>query len=180
MFDLVTKEFFENIGGTEPFRKGQDIDNTLLEKESKYVINTRLPRAYQEIEYIESNRKQFIKTNYVPKINTKIELILSFSGTFQTTGTSIFAAPDGEYTFGINYGGQTTQDNTLFPWADKTYSNGGTICSFNITDEIRTNKNLLTFQSESVTYGAISNSIARKTRDSVNSLYIFGTKAVRK
>ena len=66
------------------------------------------PDGYKEVEYIESTGTQYIDTGYIPKTNTKLELTVSFSGTFSPSEnhTMIFfsAIEQQEDWFGLNFG----------------------------------------------------------------------------
>lgn len=135
----------------------------------------QLPKEYQEVEYIESTGTQYIDTNYIPKKNTRVELELSFNGTFSpgTTSGIFFGALEGNNVFQLNFPVDSSQ--AIFAWADKTFQAGGTICTANVSDDIKTNKNRILFQSGSFEYGTIAIRIATKTEDhKTNPLILFG------
>lgn len=159
-------------------------------EEGLYAINYHrngLPDGYQEVEYIESTRSQRINTGYIPPKNTKLEIELSFNGTFKygsssdTGGTASFL--DSPYTsefdaFTINFGAASDQGNVIFPWFDKSYDSGAEIQRFTITDAIRTNRNTLTIEPGKVSYGTVSRTITRKTADQEDELYVFGNSTL--
>lgn len=82
------------------------------EYDVKYNSNF-FPEGYKEVEYIESTGTQYIDTGYIPKANTKLELTVSFSGTFSPSdgNTAIFftAASQQEDFFGLNFGGDSSR-----------------------------------------------------------------------
>ena len=64
MYDLVNNEFYTN-DGTGTFTKGQDIGTPREVVEFNVISkigSSRLPSAYQEVEYIESDGTQYIDT----------------------------------------------------------------------------------------------------------------------
>ena len=136
-----------------------------------------LPDEYQEVDYIESTGSQRINTTYIPKTNTSFELDLSFSGSYGTTGGNGFlSSVEGDYTFSFNFGANATQNNTIFPWINKTYSSGATVKSFVITDAIRTKRNTLKYSNGTVTYGSVTKSTDKKSINHTTPIYLFGTK----
>ena len=147
------------------------------------IKSSKLPIGYTQLEYIESNGTQYIDTDYIPKINTKIVLELSFSGTFKNTNTyggySAFLGvtdSDKQY-FSINFGGGPNQGNQLFPWFNKNLGiDGQQIESLTITDTIRTNRNTLTIEKGNITYGSKNGTISQKSNDQIQSMLIFGRK----
>jgi len=163
MYDIVNDKFYENEG-TGTFLMGKSILDD-----------------YQQVEYIESTGTQYIDTEYIPKTKTKVECELSFNGEFLHTGNglvsgAIFGTSDQENAFLINFGGGSDEGNKLYPWVDKLFSNGADNYGFYITNEIRTNKNLLTLQSGRVSYCDVSKTIATKTEDQTDSLILFGRR----
>ena len=140
-------------------------------------VVSNLPSNYQELEYIESTGTQYIDTDYIPKINTKIELDIKFSGSFNTTCTSIFSSNNRETSiFQLNFGGSGGQGNTLFPWNDKPFGKGGTDKSFNITNTIRENKNTIAMSNDLITYENVEGNLNPKTTDNDISLILFGNR----
>lgn len=147
---------------------------------NKYIIyhnNTYIVtnEGYEQIEYIESTGTQYIDTNYIPKMNTRLQLDIKFSGSFNTSCTTIFSSNNFKTSvFSLNFGGDVNQYNTLFPWIDKPYVKGGRIENFNITNDIRENRNIIIMQSGSISYGAVSRVLSTKTTDNDLSLILFG------
>ena len=73
LFDLVNNKFYKN-NGTGTFLKGNSANEV---KENNYALSTKLPRIYQEIEYISTtDGGAYINTGVVPNDNFgyKIEL----------------------------------------------------------------------------------------------------------
>lgn len=56
---------------------------------SPYLIDSKLPSIYQEVEYIESSGSQWIDTNFTPTVNTKIQMKFM---NLETTGKAILGA----------------------------------------------------------------------------------------
>lgn len=130
---------------------------------------------YQNVDYIESNGTQIIDLMYMPKTTTKIEVELSFDGTFSNTSpTAFIGVYDGDNVFTVNFGGASYQENILYPWVDKSNASGATSYMINITNEIRNNRNLLTLQSGLFEYSTVSKTIATKTENMTKSLCVFG------
>ncbi len=134
---------------------------------------------YTKVEYLESTGTQYIDTDYIPKINTKVELELNFSGNFKNTGcTAIFGTynrlEDNYSAFTLNFGGELSQNLTLFPWVDKQYGFGGINSFFDITSDILQNKNLIEFGSGIVKYGTVTREIVTKTTINSTTLRLFG------
>jgi len=161
-----------------------NLDLDVVFEEFSYTIkyyDLFLPSEYQEVEYIESTGTQRINTKYIPKTNTKIELDLSFSGTFDIssgsvgTGTIFYSASSGN-SFSVNFGDGASQGNNLFTWFDKNLANGGTVHYYDISDTVRTNKNTLTYEKGVFKYGTLNaKNVAVKTEDNTNPLYLFGS-----
>ena len=163
----------------------QEINHTLyaLWEPKTYTVtldDNLLPSGYQRVEYIESTGTQYIDTGYVPKINTKLELDLSFNGDskqISTYGGSsvIFGVYDdlGQSTFEINFG--ATSDNYLHPWFNKQYRVDGTESEhFYISNDIRNNRNKMIIENGNITYGSVSQTITPKSSDNTSSMYLFG------
>lgn len=140
-----------------------------------------LPSEYQEVEYIESTGTQRINTKYIPKTNTKIELDLSFSGTFDIssgtvgTGTFFSSYSSGGNIFSVNFGSASTQGNNLFTWFDKNQDNGGSVHYYDINNTVRTTRSTLTYEKGTFKYGTLNaKTVAVKSEDSTSPLYLFG------
>ena len=58
-FDIVNNKFYRN-SGTGTFLKGNSANEL---QEEKYVLSTKIPKSYQEVEYIEATGEQVITTN---------------------------------------------------------------------------------------------------------------------
>ena len=143
------------------------------------IIEGELPSIYKQVVYIESSGTHLIDTEYKPKINTELQLDLSFNETFNTTGnnTVIFSTlnTDNIYTFQLNFGGSSNQSNELYVWINKAYGQGGGLSAFKINDDIKTNRNLIKMKSGHITYGTKEINIDEKTQDNDMNLILFGS-----
>lgn len=147
------------------------------------VSNITMDEDYKEIEYIESTGTQYIDTQYIPSINTRIEIELSFNGDFKWNGTStsIFKSVDvNSNSFGVNFGTTQSSDRLLYVWADKTNSSGAKIYSFNVDDTVLRTKNTLSLESGIFKYGNQAINIANKTSNSSSSIVLFGSNSANK
>ncbi len=143
------------------------------------IDNPNFTCYYKQVEYIESTGTQRINTGYVPKINTSLELELSFNGTFKTNTSGVenilnSKTTDNKDVFSINFGSAASQYNTLFLWFNKS---NDAIRKIEITDDIRTNRNTLTVTRGYASYGTVSSVIASKTADQEEELYLFGNSS---
>ena len=136
-----------------------------------------------KLEYLESTGTQYIDTEYIPKINTKIELTLMFDGDFRiynpygggTSNTIIFGSSNKkDSVFQLNFGGGASQGNKLYPWIDKPYGQGGSSYGFGIDYDIIQNKNTIMISSGLLTYGTFSENLPIKTTNNDLSLILFG------
>lgn len=149
--------------------------------EKKYFISEQinvpivLPDEYQRVEYLETTGTQYIDTVYKPKTNTELKLEVSFEGEFYPKsggGGNIFSArsDEAEALFNLNFGASSSQSNLLFVWFKK----GATVQNFNITDDIKRNKNLIIMKGGNISYGSVSKKLTAKDRDNEESLILFG------
>lgn len=130
---------------------------------------------YTEIEYIKSTRTQFIDTGYVPGMNPKVVMELKFDGTFDVTGScNIIGVIEKEngVSFSMNFGGASNQGNEIFTWYRLRENNE--IYSIKINDNIRTNKNILSFGQGATNYGGVTNTLPERTKANTKSLVIMG------
>lgn len=154
-----------------------------VQDNNTYVTTTGsslLPDGYKECEYIESTGTQYINTLYYPKIDTKVEMDLSFNGTFKTTGASIMGSTDSNYNeFSINFGGGASQNETIFMWFNKSYGHGGVIRSKRYSTDTLYNRNTMVLDrlTGQTLYGATSFSVYGATGDVNGELIIFGSYA---
>ena len=184
----ITKQLLLTIKYTS---SGYDSTNTNYNlnieftfKEFEYTIyfdkGFGLPAEYQEVEYLESTGSQRINTKYLPKKNTRLEIDLSFNGTFKTgtSGTNSFVySASGTDQFSVNFGAGSAQGNALYLWFDKSQSAGGAIVSLNISDKVRTNRNTMIYDAGNFSYGTYKKTAAVKTGDHQNPFYIFGSSS---
>jgi len=148
-------------------------DEQIVYMDNKYSVKDKQFKLYKELEYIESTGTQYIDTLYIPKINTKLELDVKFSGNFKSNGLSIFSSSNyNTSVFQLNFGAT----GGLYSWINKPYENGGTIENFSITDDIRQNRNTITMQSGFISYGTVSRTLSIKTTDNDISLILFGAR----
>lgn len=104
------------------------------------------------VEYIMTNGKQFILTDWIPLIDTKIEMyfhvkdVLNEGGLNNTIFSSI--GENNTIAFLINNGGMAKEYNVLYFWNDKSFSAGGPINRKSIQDYIDTQTPLLLYMSK--------------------------------
>lgn len=81
------------------------------------------------VEYIMTNGHQFILTDWIPLIDTKIEMYFHAKDVVleENLINSIFSSKGEGVEFSINNGGGSGQWNKLFLWNNKSYSNNGNI-----------------------------------------------------
>lgn len=132
-----------------------------------------LADAYQELDYIESTGTQMIDTKYLPNTKTVVEVSLQFVGIWTSSGTSpyILGCAEGSKCFYLNFGGTSVQIGCRL--------NNSTVKTFDITDDIRDNRNDLIIDAEngSVKWGEKSGSPAAKTNVHEDySMGLFGYK----
>ena len=137
-----------------------------------------LPEGYTRCEYLESTGTQCIDTEFVPKINAKLEMELKFDGDFQAIegNANVFGVRDTQSVFSLNFGEGARQKNILFCWCEYISKDGNRIRSLTITDDIRLNRNKIVFQSEKIIYENLSANMATRNSENDDSLAIFGTK----
>jgi len=139
--------------------------------------------AYRVIEYIQSSGTQYINTEYYPNPNTRMEAELLFVGdvgdrSAEKVGHALFGCSEnnGLVCFSMNFGSQPNQDNELFPWLEKTSSQGGTRYSKVI--DSRTVRSTLTVDASTgeIQYGTVKwTAAAKTTTHAVNPLHLFGS-----
>lgn len=135
-----------------------------------------IPRQYQQVEYIQSTRKQVIDTKFKATNNTRIELVLKFADRIvNSTNASFFGAYDTENAFTINFGAAVEQAYELFFWVNKRSALGGTYSSKKITADIVLNKNTFIITNDRATYGDISVGLTKGDWETMaTSLRLFG------
>ena len=125
----------------------------VIKKKNKEACYGILPSEYQEVEYLESTGTQYIDTGYLPNPTTVLNIELSFHGDFNANGTKTFlGSKDGDNVFTLSFGSTATESNHIVIWSDKSYAAGGVAGHMHIDDNIRTNRNMLSFKSGSATY----------------------------
>ena len=163
MYDTVSGKTFYNQG-TGEFIAGP--------------VSEVLPKGYTRCAYLESTGTQCIDTEFVPKINAKLEMELKFDGDFQAIegNTNVFGVRDTQSVFSLNFGEAKSQKNILFCWCEDSSKDGNRIRSLTITDDIRLNRNKIVFQSEKIIYENLSANMATRNSENDDSLAIFGRK----
>lgn len=105
-----------------------------------------------KVEYIMTNGNQYILTDWIPLIDTKIEMYFHIKDSLYKDGmnNTIFNCRDRDnnIVFGINNGDRSNEFNTLYLWNNKSYSAGGRISKINIDDYINTQTPLLLYMSK--------------------------------
>ena len=142
-----------------------------------------LPDGYKECEYIESTGTQYINTNYYPKIDTKLEMDLSFNGTFKTIGSTFISSYNSSVsndTFTVNFGEAGGQNGTIFFWLKKTYASGAQIKQIQGLNTIIKNRNTLVLDRKTglVTYGTSTLQAEAATGDVNDTLKVFASYAL--
>ena len=79
MYDLATKEFFEN-SGTGTFEKGEEI-----------IVNGKVPKEFNELDYIESSGTQYIDTGIVATSHIRIKVTFQYLSVVQEEADIIAA-----------------------------------------------------------------------------------------
>ena len=136
-----------------------------------------LPTGYTELEYIESTGTQYINTGYYPKINTRVEMDLSFNGSFKTTGSSFISSGEasGDMRFTVNFGGASGQSKQIYYWLRKTLASGAANRNKTYTQDIINNRNTMILDRKTgmVTYANIDFQAESATGDVNGELKLF-------
>ena len=151
-------------------------------KTNSSEVQNELPSGYKKVEYLKSTGTQYIDTKFIPSKDSKLEIELKFEGDFKAsdTNTAFFGVSDAESKFSMNFGGASSQYDTLFCWCEARSKDSYKIYSLSINGEIRTNKNKIIFSSGKVTYANRSADMATKISDNIDSLIIFGARYMSK
>ena len=151
-------------------------------KTNSSEVQNELPSGYKKVEYLKNTGTQYIDTKFIPSKDSKLEIELKFEGDFKAsdTNTAFFGVSDAESKFSMNFGGASSQYDTLFCWCETRSKDSYKIYSLRIYDEIRTNKNKIIFSSGKVTYANRSADMATKISDNIDSLIIFGARYMSK
>ena len=143
-----------------------------------FSLEYLLPSTYKEIEYIESTREQYLNTGYYTKTNTKVEMDLSFSGTYDNSGVTAFissANSSNGPTFQANFGNMSHHSTTIFFWLQKTFAAGAEKKEKNYSTNLLFNRNtmILNRQTGVVTYGDTIFQAEAAVEDTNSELKIF-------
>ena len=151
-------------------------------KTNSSEVQNELPSGYKKVEYLKNTGTQYIDTKFIPSKDSKLEIELKFEGDFKAsdTNTAFFGVSDAESKFSMNFGGASSQYDTLFCWCEARSKDSYKIYSLSINGEIRTNKNKIIFSSGKVTYANRSADMATKISDNIDSLIIFGARYMSK
>lgn len=103
------------------------------------------------VEYIMTNGNQYILTDWIPLIDTKIEIYFHVKDAVSTdylNNTFVYSTGENNTIFSINNGDKGYESNKIFLWNANSYSSGGTIKSIIIDDYINTKTPLLLYLSK--------------------------------
>ena len=95
LYDLVNGRFYTNQG-TGEFSKGENANNIIAitteqEDEKNYIIDkSKLPKAYQEVEYIESTGTQYINSSVKSNLALKVEITAQINDTINSKNLGLF------------------------------------------------------------------------------------------
>ena len=153
LYDAVNGVFYENTG-TGTFLVGADVNKEYANINPK-VTYTRVPEAYQEIEYLENSGTQYIDMGVTPDQNTRVLCDFSYS----TKG----------YVFGSHNA-----------WADNAFVFHATVAAYNSetanytinTDErcsVDFNKNVLSVN------GTVVKTFTKVTFSNNHNMYLFSS-----
>lgn len=80
--------------------------------------------------YIKTSGKQLIQTDWIPVVDTKVQVCLHLKDCRQMNDLegTWFCQPNDNFIFTVNNGSQDWQWNQLYQWNNKPYSSGGGIC----------------------------------------------------
>ena len=100
------------------------------------------------VEYIMTNGKQFILTDWIPLIDTKIEMYFHVKDVLYKDGLNneiFYSRGENNIVFNINNGGMSHEFNVIYVWNNKSYNYGGSIKNIYIEDYIYTQTPLLLY-----------------------------------
>ena len=103
------------------------------------------------VEYIMTNGNQYILTDWIPLIDTKVEMYFHVKGPLHKDGlnnTIFYPIRRDNISFSINNGAMAHEGNILYLWNDLSYSAGGKINYITIDDYINTKTPLLLYMSK--------------------------------
>ena len=170
--------------------KGTNMGKYINKTESNYeVTNDNLEQAYQEtigtlytpVQYIESSGTQFINTGYNPTPNTRVEIELSFHGTYSPANypgdgrnnRAIMGSYDTEADcFTCNFG-DSGQSNIIYYWLKERYRSGVPIYSGTYSNDILNNRNMMILESGHVSYAGMERTAAVTVNDTEAPFTIF-------
>lgn len=141
---------------------------------------------YIPCEYIESNGTQVIKLNYVPKKNTRIDMMVAF-GTSRgqyvkaTSGVntgSFFGVSDGtDNQFSANFGGATNQHAQTFNWVTSYQGPATGNKIFPMTNTSYPNKQRYILGNGLASWGSYKVTLPNKPYDNTREMCLFGFNA---
>ena len=175
LYDIINNKFYANTG-TGELLKGDKIitKNENIQRESDYVSKTRIPKEYQEVQYIEGTGAQYINTMY--NLSPKSRIYADFAYTQSVLQTRVFGvqgkAGVSLMTFEIYING-----NGQYAWACQNNAGNWKSTSLTANDsrvqvDFNSNNNRITF-SGGITY----TEEIKTTRTITNNapVYIFAT-----
>lgn len=137
--------------------------------------------SYEELEYIESTGTQYIDIEYIPRMNTKIELDMKITGSFKPCsiyqGSNIIfgVADQNNQWFSVNFGEESYQGTNMFVWNDSV--NDLEKSRFDVSSSTLNNRNTFILDTNKVTYGEYTKDINPKNGDQLTSMYLFGSNS---
>lgn len=103
------------------------------------------------VEYIMTNGKQFILTDWIPLIDTRIEMYFHAKDPLIKGGLNnkiFYSEGENHIIFTINNGGQPKEYNVIYVWNNKRFGYGSNIRNISIEDYINTQTPLLLYISK--------------------------------
>lgn len=140
----------------------------------------------EKLEYIQSAGTQLIDTEYIPKMNTVLEMDIQFIENKNTMNPNNIEGNDNNF-FGVafledlftaNFGGSNTQWNQIFYWNNIPNVPGSLIYSqlyYNITD-----RSIMLIQNNKVDFLGVTTVLASKTTNQDANMFLFGLNNIRK
>lgn len=109
------------------------------------------PVVDTNVEYIMTNGKQFILTDWIPLIDTKIEMYFHIKDPLNKDGLNneiFYSSGENHIVFTINNGGKKYEHNVIYVWNNKYFGYGGNVKKISIEDYIYTQTPLLLYISK--------------------------------
>ena len=131
----------------------------------------------EKLEYIQSTGTQLIDTEYIPKMNTVLEMDIQFIENKNTMNPNLILSVENNFfgvseqvnSFTANFGASTSQYNSIFYWNN---IRGGQIYSANYKD-IR-KRSLFRLTNNNVTFQNQPNLLSEKSGNQTENMFLFG------